>query len=221
MTPPPPAARPMRACPAPWSAAPLAAPDAMAVETLAAQSALPDGVRARGLAIFLTVFSGAMSLGSLGWGTIATEASTPTALLIAALGLVIAVPLTLWARLSGQGEDHQPAHHWPKPEVDPAQDAATTIWIAYDVPQENRARFHALMQEQRRSRRAHGAYSWVLRRDATDPARHYESWHEASWLSHLRHHGRVTVSEKTLQEQIRALLTTPLQIHHTIATRKG
>ncbi|SMO64463.1 MFS transporter [Paracoccus laeviglucosivorans] len=188
---------------------------------VAAQSALPDWVRARGLAIFLTVFSGSMSLGSLGWGTVAAAASIPTALLIAAIGLVIAVPLTLWAKLGRAGEDHQPAHHWPTPEADPTHDAATTIWIAYDVPAEHHARFYALMQEQRRSRRAHGAYGWVLRQDATDPTRHYESWHETSWLSHLRHHDRVTVAEKALQDDIRALLTTKPLIHHTIAHRKG
>ncbi|MDF5911302.1 MFS transporter [Morganella morganii] len=35
---------------------------------VSAQTALPDWVRARGLALYLTVFSGSMALGSLIWG---------------------------------------------------------------------------------------------------------------------------------------------------------
>ncbi|MDH2327220.1 MFS transporter [Cereibacter sp. SYSU M97828] len=184
---------------------------------VAAQAALPDWVRARGLAIYLTVFSGAMSLGSLGWGTVAAGASIRTALLVAAAGILIAVPLTLRARLSGAGEDHSPAHHWPDPHVAAADDAPTTIWIAYDIPEENRAQFMQLMSEQRRSRRAHGAHGWALRQDTARPTRLYEVWHEASWLAHLRHHDRISHSEKALQDEIRALLTAPPEIHHTVA----
>ncbi|MTH62417.1 MFS transporter [Paracoccus litorisediminis] len=186
---------------------------------VAAQSALPDWVRARGLAIYLTVFSGAMSLGSLGWGTIATQTSVPVALLVAATGILVAVPLTLWARLGGSAQDHSPAHHWPEPEAAP-EDQPATIWITYDVPAEHYAAFIALMQDQRRSRRAHGAYGWVLRQDAARPTRLIESWHEASWLAHLRHHDRVTHSEKALQDRIRALLNNVPEIHHTTAPRK-
>ncbi|MDT1063316.1 MFS transporter [Paracoccus sp. CPCC 101403] len=185
---------------------------------VAAQSALPDWVRARGLAIYLTVFSGAMSLGSLGWGTIAAHTSVPTALLVAALGLVVTVPATLWARLGGHAEDHSPAHHWPEPKAAP-EDQPATIWIAYDVPVERHAAFIALMQEQRRSRRAHGAHGWVLRQDASRPTRLIESWHEASWLAHLRHHDRVTHAEKALQDRIRAMLNDAPEIHHTTAPR--
>ncbi|WP_136684966.1 MFS transporter [Falsirhodobacter xinxiangensis] len=181
---------------------------------VAAQSALPDWVRARGLAIYLTVFSGAMSVGSLGWGAVATHASITTALLVAAAGVLVAIPLTLWARLSGLAEDHAPAHHWPTPDT-AQDDAPTTIWIAYDVAEEHHDRFVLLMQRQKASRRAHGAFGWVLRHDTKVPTRVYESWHEASWLSHLRHHDRVSITEKALQDEIRALLTTPPDIHHT------
>ncbi|MEM8598141.1 MAG: MFS transporter, partial [Pseudomonadota bacterium] len=32
-----------------------------------------------------------------------------------------------------------------------------------------------------------------------------ETWHEASWRQHLRHHERVSGADKALQDQIRAL----------------
>src|SRR5690606_5027295 len=70
---------------------------------VSAQTALPDWVRARGLAIALMVFFGCMSAGSAGWGQVATATSIQSALLIAAAGAVLAIPLTWRARL-GQGE---------------------------------------------------------------------------------------------------------------------
>lgn len=185
---------------------------------VAAQAALPDWVRARGLAIFLTVFSGAMALGSLGWGWVAAHGSIATAQIAAALGLLIAMGLTLRARLSAPAEDHSPAHHWPEAELadPPEQDGPATIWIAYDVPAAARQEFLSLMRTQHLSRKAHGAYGWVLREDASRPGRLVESWHEASWLSHLRHHDRVSHAEAAMQARIRALLGSPPEVHHLI-----
>ncbi|WP_138472460.1 MFS transporter [Poseidonocella sp. HB161398] len=190
---------------------------------VAAQAVLPDWVRARGLALFLTVFSGAMALGSLGWGTVAAQASIGTAQLAAAIGLLLAIPLTAWARLSGLTGDQSPANHWPETGIalPEHEDGPATIWIAYDVPPANRDAFLTLMPQQRRSRRAHGGYGWVLREDASAPGRLVESWHEASWLSHMRHHAHVTQAEAAMQAQIRALLTTPPEIHHLITPTKG
>jgi len=103
---------------------------------VAAQSVLPDWVRARGLAIFLTVFSGAMAAGSLGWGAVASDLSIGAVQLAAAIGLVLAVPLTAFARLAGLGTDQSPANHWPEAGVQMTadEDGPATIWIAYAVP---------------------------------------------------------------------------------------
>ncbi|MGE4327423.1 MAG: MFS transporter [Pseudodonghicola sp.] len=190
---------------------------------VAAQAVLPDWVRARGLAIFLTVFSGAMALGSLGWGTVATQGSIAMAQLVAAVGLVAAIPLTARARLAGLTGDQSPANPWPETGIALPEDGdgPATIWIAYDVPPAHRAEFLALMPDQRRSRRAHGGYGWVLREDAAAPGRLIESWHEASWLSHMRHHAHVSHAEAAMQEKIRALLATAPEIHHLITPKKG
>src|SRR3546814_16428042 len=65
---------------------------------VSAQTALPNWVRARGLAISLMVFFGCMAAGSAIWGQVATWTSIPTALLIAAAGPLVAIPLTWRAR---------------------------------------------------------------------------------------------------------------------------
>jgi predicted MFS family arabinose efflux permease len=50
---------------------------------VSAQVALPEWVRGRGLAIFLTAFFGAMTLGSAVWGRVASVQGVPTALFLA------------------------------------------------------------------------------------------------------------------------------------------
>jgi MFS family permease len=60
----------------------------------AAQVALPDWVRARGLAIFLMVFFGAITVGSAVWGRIGGIEGLPVAHFLAAAGAVVAIPLT-------------------------------------------------------------------------------------------------------------------------------
>ena len=47
---------------------------------VSAQVALPEWVRGRGLAIFLTAFFGAMTVGSAVWGKVASLEGVPTAL---------------------------------------------------------------------------------------------------------------------------------------------
>jgi hypothetical protein len=54
-----------------------------------AQSILPNWVRGRGLAVYLTVFNGAMAAGSLGWGLVAQQIGVPATLVVGAVGLVV------------------------------------------------------------------------------------------------------------------------------------
>jgi predicted MFS family arabinose efflux permease len=61
---------------------------------VAAQLALPDWVRGRGLSIFLTVIFGSITLGSAFWGWIAAKAGLETALCAAAAGALLAIPLS-------------------------------------------------------------------------------------------------------------------------------
>jgi MFS family permease len=62
---------------------------------VSAQLALPDWVRARGLAVFISVFFGALAFGSVVWGAAADRWGMPTAHICAALGLLLGVVLTL------------------------------------------------------------------------------------------------------------------------------
>ncbi len=175
---------------------------------VSAQTSLPDWVRARGLSIFLTVFFGSMSIGSLLWGQVATIWSIPSALIIAAIGALALIPLTSRARL-GQGEtlDLSPSMHWPEPVLatDKTPDGPVMIQISYHVANADQKAFRRLMSALADSRRQGGGYRWSLMNDAADPERFIEAWWEASWLDHQRHHARVTEEVRQLQEQIVAL----------------
>lgn len=186
---------------------------------VSAQMALPDWVRARGLSLFLMTFSGTMAFGSLAWGQVATLAGIPTALMLAAAGAMLAAVLVRRVALTAGKGDLAPALHWPEPAwtlPTEAGDRPVMVQIEYRVAPENGAGFAALMAELRAARRRNGGYHWSLMQDTARPERFVETWYEASWLQHLRHHDRVTASDRALQERLRALLSrgiTPT-VHH-------
>ncbi|WP_339775623.1 MFS transporter [uncultured Thalassospira sp.] len=185
-----------------------------------AQTALPSWVRARGLSVFITIFFGAMSLGSIIWGQVAQAAGIPAALIIAATGAVILIPVT-WRLKLGLGEklDLAPSAHWPAPVVvhENAHDRSPAMtMIMYHVPAKNHARFLVLATALSQARKRSGAYRWGLMQDAEHPDQFSEYFLETSWLNHLRHHERVSGSDRVIQDEIRTLLkpeTTPVVTH--------
>ena len=66
----------------------------------AAQTAAPEWVRARVLAIYLIVFQGGMAVGSILWGALATRMGIRVALLFAVIGLIVGLMLISRYRLA-------------------------------------------------------------------------------------------------------------------------
>ena len=90
----------------------------LATLNVSAQFALPDWVRGRGLAMYVTVFFGTLTIGSVLWGQVAGMVGLPLAHFVAAGGALIAIPLTWrWKLHSGPGPDLTPSMHWPMPIV--------------------------------------------------------------------------------------------------------
>jgi predicted MFS family arabinose efflux permease len=58
---------------------------------VAAQLATPDALRARGMALYTSVFYGCLAAGSLLWGQVATHLGLRPALLLAAAGAIAAL----------------------------------------------------------------------------------------------------------------------------------
>ncbi|MEO1177301.1 MAG: MFS transporter [Pseudomonadota bacterium] len=191
------------------------------------QTALPDWVRARGLSFFLTVFFGAMSAGSLIWGQLASAAGIETSLLVASAGAVVMVPLTWRAKLNGGvGQDLAPAMHWPAPLVakdSVDQSGPVMIQITYQVPLDNLSCFQTSMDDLKASRLRGGGYSWSLFQDAADPKLFFETWYEASWTDHLRHHERVSKADEQIQKRVRELVIrgTEPEVRHLLVPILG
>ncbi|MEL6337231.1 MAG: MFS transporter [Pseudomonadota bacterium] len=176
---------------------------------VAAQTALPNWVRARGLSLFLTAFFGAMAGGSLAWGLLAEAIGIAGTLLVAAGGLAAAAFLVLGVALPrGDGTAQAASLHWPAPPSLPAAevgDGPVLVTLDYRVPPANVAAFQALMAQLRAARLRDGGYGWHLFRVAEEEGVLRETFMLPSWADHLRQHDRVTEAERALQAEIAAL----------------
>ena len=174
---------------------------------LSAQVALPEWVRGRGLALYVTVMFGALSLGGLLWGKLAALTGVSASLLLAAAGAVLAVPLTWkWKLQTGEGVDFAPALHWPAPitlhdvEGDRGPVLVTT---EYHIDPKDRDRFLSALFRLSRERKRDGAYSWSVFEDPAEDGRFFEVFLTETWREHLRHHTRITKTDRLSEEALR------------------
>ena len=177
----------------------------LSILNISAQVALPEWVRGRGLAVFVTVFFGSMSLGSVVWGEVGSLSGVTLALLVAAAGGLAAIPLTWrWKLQTGEGVDFSPSLHWAAPitthEIE--EDRGPVLVTAeYHIDPKNRAAFLRALWRVSQERRRDGAYQWGLYEDPSTDGRFVETFMTDSWLEHLRSHERVTKADR-IQEQI-------------------
>jgi len=182
---------------------------------VSAQTALPNWVRARGLAVNLMVFFGSMSAGAAIWGQVATFTSTNAALAIAAAGLIAGIPLTARFKL-GQGEtqDLSPSMHWPAPDVALPEDGLTDrgpvmVTVEYKIDPAQTQDFVKAVEEWSQERWRDGAFEWHLYQSAEDPNTWIEAFSISSWDEHIAQHNRVSKQDQTLQQNVRKFDTRP------------
>ena len=194
---------------------------AVANLNVSAQFALPEWVRGRGLALYATVFFGAMTLGAGLWGQVAAIAGVPGALFAAAACALLAIAITRrWKLQTAAGIDLTPSMHWPAPVVSSAveHDAGPVmVTVEYHVDSQERGEFLDAMERLSRARRRDGAYAWGIFEDVANPGRFVETFVVESWLEHLRQHERVTNADRVLEERLRSLLRAEPVITHLIA----
>jgi len=193
---------------------------------VSAQVALPEWVRGRGLAMFVTTFFGALSLGSAIWGQLAAMLGLPAAHLLAAAGAVLAIPLTWrWKLQTAAGIDLTPSMHWPVPIIthEVAEDRGPVlVTIEYRIDPRDRAAFLGALEKLGHQRRRDGAYAWGVFEDAAVEGRMVETFLVESWLEHLRQHERVTNADRVLQDEVHRFHTTGTpMVTHLIATESS
>jgi predicted MFS family arabinose efflux permease len=186
-----------------------------------AQNVLPGWVRGRGLAIFLTVIFGTMTLSSAAWGDIAAKTGLPTALLLAAAGAIVAIPLTWrWKLKQSAALDLSPSQHWGMPQTHEDIDndrGPVLVKIEYRIDPKDRAAFLRALDELGFERRRDGAFAWGIFEDAGEFGRYEETYLIETWLELMHLRERVTNADRVLEDEIRDMLVAPPRIEFLIA----
>jgi len=187
-----------------------------------AQAILPNWVRGRGLAVYLTVFNGAMAAGSLGWGLIAQEIGVPSTLVAGAVGLLVVAVLFHRVKLPAGESDLQASNHWPEPLLaEPvAHDRGPVmVQVEYRIRKDDRPAFLVAMNALSLERRRDGAYAWGVTEHTADPERVMEWFLVESWAEHLRQHHRVSNADADLQGEALRFHIGPgkPEVHHFLA----
>lgn len=176
---------------------------------VAAQAASPGWVKARALAVYLLVFQGAMTGGSILWGFVAAQAGVASALLIAAIGQVAALLLAFAFRLPAHdAADLSPSNHWADPIMAkaPSDDQGPVlIQIEYSVSTERLRELVAALHRFKHTRLRDGAIRWDLWHDSARPGVVIETFIVESWLEHQRQHSRATHADHIEQELLNRL----------------
>lgn len=166
----------------------------------------PEWVRSRAAAVFLLVFTGASTLGSSVWGSFADHVGMPAAFLCAGTLLLCFVPLTrLVPYPEDDGIDLSPAtSHLPQGPEESAlrhEEGPVFVRVHYRVAPEHTQAFHKAMRQLRLMRGRNGARGWTLTQDTSCPEHHTESFQLKCWADYHRHHDRMTMADRKLEEK--------------------
>ena len=181
----------------------------LTVLNVASQEVLPGWVRARGLALYLTVLAGGIAAGSWGWGRLADAVGSQAAfawaapLLAATLLLAVRWRFSIIARL-----DLSPAPMAAPETRLSVEDTSSPVLVvhAYEVRPEAEDEFLHAVRSLGRARRRTGAVSWSIYEDVDRPHRFIETYVVPTWDEHMRQHGRRTASDAALQGQVQRFL---------------
>jgi MFS family permease len=193
------------------------------VANVAAQSALPEWVRARGMGLFSLVITGSVSIGAAMWGGVAEWGVTGAYLGAAACLLVSMVAVRRWPLAPTQGLDLS-AVPGEAPEVTfmpHSTDGPVLVTLTYDVPQPEAARFAEAMRDVERARRGTGAFQWSLYRDLSVPDRYLETFAVESWAEHVRQHHRRTAGDTHIEIVLAYSNDDPQVSHYVSAYSHG
>ena len=174
---------------------------------LGAQRSAARWVKARALAVYLTVFFGSMTAGSAIWGQLASQFGTPTSLLVATLGMVLASATVLRWKLEKDPDLNLDLSGQPLDGVEidlPNERGPVLVSHEYIIDPQNATAFLQAVHELRRVRRRAGAMSWAVYEDIERPGLFIETFLMGSWIEHLRQQERHTMNDLLLQSRVLA-----------------
>ena len=173
--------------------------------TIAAQTAMPDWVRARGMSIYQMALMGGSAIGSIVWGQVAAVLDVRSAVLIAAGSGVLLLVLLRRFSVDWHGEIDFTAVA-ATTSAEPAfaigaDEGPVMVTVEYQIDPARTAEFAAVMERTRRARLRQGALSWGLFRDTSVLGRHVEYFVDENWVEHQRRLERFTAFDAELRAQ--------------------
>ncbi len=186
---------------------------------IAVQVSAPPWVQARLLGTYQMTFQAGMAIGSAFWGWIAEHSSTPAALTIAAVGLVVTIPMSRRHRVLVDtardltSADQAKALNRSAPtvviELDP-ENGPVLISVEYVIDPPDARAFVAAIHELRAIRLRDGAMRWGLFHDAADQRHYVETFLVESWAEYLRQRERLTMSDRSVRDRVYAFQRGPV-----------
>lgn len=172
---------------------------------LGAQRSAAKWVKARALAVYLTVFFGSMTLGSAVWGQLASHYGIPLSLGVAALGMVLACATVFRWRLDLDPDLNLDisTSNQPIPALEIHHDRGPVmVTYEYLVREGDAHSFTVCMQDMRRVRKRGGAINWSVYEDILQPGIFVETFIVGSWMEHLRQQDRYTMNDLKIQNRV-------------------
>ena len=171
--------------------------------TIAAQTAMPDWVRARGMSIYQMALMGGAAMGSLLWGQVASWWDVRGAVLAAAgCGVLVLLATRKLSVNWLQDIDFTPAPTGDVPEpaiAIGAEEGPVMVTLEYQIDPARAEAFSQVMERTRRARLRQGALSWGLFRDTSVPGRYVEYFVDENWVEHQRRLERFTAFDAELR----------------------
>jgi predicted MFS family arabinose efflux permease len=191
---------------------------------VSAQVALPEWVRGRGLAIFLTVYFGALTLGSAVWGEVATVKGVAFALYCAGVGTLIGLALTwAWKLQTSEAQDLTPSMRWRAPSFANrvADDEGPILAIIdYLIDPSESSAFLAVMQDISLERKRDGAYAWHIFEDPNQEGKMVETFLIHSLLELRYREARVTKADELIENRAAQFLNAPAESRYLVAPQR-
>jgi MFS family permease len=194
----------------------------MSVFNTLIQRLAPDWVRARVLAVYLFVFQGSMTVGSVLWGASAERAGLEKALLASAVGIAACLLLRLPFPLPEPSTTLDAWNHWRKPTMflEPEPDEGPVlVTVEYKIAPDEAQEFLQAIHKYQRIRRRDGATRWGVYYDSESPGIYMETFLVDSWAEHQRQHARFTLADRTVEDQVFRFVREPVRVRHLVYAR--
>ncbi|MBY3280432.1 MFS transporter [Rhizobium laguerreae] len=175
---------------------------------ISVQLSSPRWVVGRTLSIYHAFSSGGMAAGSWVWGATAENYSLTTAILAAAMvllltaGVAFVLPIRLW-----EDSDHATSSFVPPPlalDLQP-RSGPIVIKIDYVIREQQLGAFLECMREQRLIQSRAGARNWTLQRNLRIPVLWTEAFKTPTWTDYLRLNQRLSAADRDLRDRLAAL----------------